>query len=363
MKPNVLHIANYSPSYDGNFIQSLRILEEKLLLFNQSTVYLFPAAANQYQWVSTIQNRGRSVYFYQNSLLKKTILIHNIIKHEKVGILHLHFESVNTYCCIRIVKVLHPSIRIVVHHHNHFCGSPMRLKLYIKSFLFRADLHIGVSESVTEGFPSGLKKNRITIRNAIYFPRLDVYETLTRQDLDVPEDSRLLLIFGGHFLRKGVDIAIQALAPIAQEENVCLIIVFSVNIEEGALLIKNQTGSVPQWVRLMNARPDIASLYRAVDIFLTPSREEGFCYAAVEAAYCNNLVVASNIAGQNSLKLPYTKEFDIGDTEQFRKHILNCLHMKPDELHTIQKEQKYYVQANFSIDKWATEVIIAYNNL
>ena len=364
MKINIFQIACFSPPYEGNFIPSLRLLEEKLLLLGQSTSYLFPKEAKQFQWISSIQNRGRPVYLYQDNLIERIMLIHTIIKKEKVGIIHLHFGDNKTHFCIQIIKFLHPIVKIVLHHHNHFRNPKSRIKAIFKNYIYKADMHIGVSQSVTEKLPAGLKtNNKITIKNAIYFPRLDEYQIVTHKDLNVRENSHLLLIFGGHYLTKGVDLAIEALAPIAEQENIILIIVCSVRKDVAVQLIECQFGPMPRWIRLMDARSDIASYYKAVDIFLSPSREEGFCYAVVEAAYCKNQIIASNVPGQNSLKIPHTREFDIGDIELFRKHILQCIHMQADELKNIQLEQKTYVQEVFRIDNWVSEVITAYNNL
>lgn len=364
MKKNILHLACYSPSYEGNFIPSLRLLEEELLLLGQSTSYLFPKETKEFEWISAIQNRGRSVYLYQDNLIETVILIRSIIEKEKIGIIHLHFATNQTLFCMRIIKLLHPSVKIVFHHHNHFRSPKSRVKAFIKNYIYAADMHIGVSQSVTEKLPERLKdNNKITVKNAIYFPRLDNYKTLTHKDLNVPKNSRILLIFGGLYLIKGVDLAIQALMPIAEKENIILIIICSIGKDETVKLIESQFGPMPKWIRVMSAQSDMGSYYRAVDVFLSPSREEGFCYAVIEAAYCNAQIIASNVPGLNLLKVPHTKEFNIDDIDLFQKHILHCIDMQADEREKIQLEQKNYVKTTFNIDKWVSDVINAYNNL
>lgn len=99
-------------------------------------------------------------------------------------------------------------------------------------------------------------------------------------------------MFGADWYRKGVDIAIKAVKKI---ENASLIIIISVGKEKVIADLVKIFGEIPSFVKFENSRNDVATFYRAADVFIAPSRSEGFNYSIVEALYSETLVIASNI--------------------------------------------------------------------
>lgn len=83
-------------------------------------------------------------------------------------------------------------------------------------------------------------------------------------------------------------------------QNIYLAVCTASNTQTIAEQIRAQFGEFPEWLKLLPPRQDIASYYRAADIYIQASRSEGFCYAIVEAAYCGKTVVASDCLGMKS---------------------------------------------------------------
>lgn len=79
------------------------------------------------------------------------------------------------------------------------------------------------------------------------------------------------------FERKGVDIAYKAINNLINEGyQINLYIVCSINEDTCKDKLKKTAGTktLPNWVCFLPPRQDIATYYRAIDIFTSPSREE-----------------------------------------------------------------------------------------
>lgn len=360
---NILHISHFAAPYEGNFLQSLRILEEQSQPINARYFYLFPENATLLPWVSLIRERGCSVFFYKESIVCKVQSLCKIIRTEKINILHLHFESKETHFATKIARIFFPTIKIVIHHHNHYEQAGNYFKRILKNIVFYGNLHIGVSDAVTESLPTSYGQKRITVRNAIVFSRLDTYEILNNSHFNTDLSATLLLMFGYNFFQKGVDLALESLSTIAESENIILMIVLAANETVAAKNLISQHGKIPHWVRLLPPRSDVASYYNSVSVFMTPSRQEAFCYSAVEAAYCGCTLIASDTPGQNELNIPYTFEFQSENITELRDQILQAVHLSKKERAIRQPEVREYVLSTFNINKWADQIIACYKSL
>jgi len=72
---------------------------------------------------------------------------------------------------------------------------------------------------------------------------------------------------------------------------------------------------------------NVASYYNSSDIFLSSSREEGFTYSVLEAAYCNPMIIASEIGG-HPLDIPFISHFESGNVNQLKALIIEILEKK-----------------------------------
>ena len=58
----IIQICAYSAQYGGNFISSLKALEDDLVAKGHVVEYAFPSLANQYEWCKTIERRTKVYY-------------------------------------------------------------------------------------------------------------------------------------------------------------------------------------------------------------------------------------------------------------------------------------------------------------
>ncbi len=134
-----------------------------------------------------------------------------------------------------------------------------------------------------------------------------------RASLGLPERAKLALMFGYDYEGKGVDFAVEAVRLLREREGfpVTLTIAVSSRLEEVRMRICAQLcmPGIPDWILLLPPREDVSSYYHMADVFLSPSRQEGFCYALIEAAYSRTPVLASAIDAQKDLALPQSSFF------------------------------------------------------
>ena len=119
-------------------------------------------------------------------------------------------------------------------------------------------------------------------------------------------------------------------------------------------------GEVPEWVKILPPREDVASYYRAADLFISPSRAEGMTYSVIECAYCKCPMIVSDICGQGHARaIPGAKIVENENTEMLREAIIESITVDNSSL-----EKAYnYVKENYSLDNWCNKILDLYNNL
>ncbi|MPN05349.1 D-inositol-3-phosphate glycosyltransferase [bioreactor metagenome] len=189
-----------------------------------------------------------------------------------------------------------------------------------------------------------------------------------QKSLALPDHAKVALMFGYHYEGKGVDLAVEAVRLLRERQAVplYLAIVLSSRREEVQARICSQLGlpALPDWVRLLPPREDVATYYHMADVFLSPSRQEGFCYALVEAAYCMTPVLASAIDAQKDLALPQGAFFPPQDAEALSRAIGRTLDIpcSPERAEALADARKRVVES-YSLARWAERVAAVYDEI
>ena len=192
-------------------------------------------------------------------------------------------------------------------------------------------------------------KNSTYVDNAIDFERFKIYD----EKFEFPQKDKIqITMFGFDYKRKGVDLAIKAMQDISDELNLHLNIVVSVDKESIQRQIIEEFSSIPKWVDILEPRNDIATYLNKTDVFISPSREEGFCYALVEAGYCKCLLISSKIPGV-PYHIPNCKVFESEKFEELTTQIKETVKL----YRQIDKNQtKKYIEENYHIDLWSEKI-------
>ena len=347
---NILQFADYGAPYEGNFIQSLTHLENKLS--GDKTVYLFTKVAQNQEWTKKLQN----VFFLRGNLFENIKIFRKIIKEEHIDIIHTHFSVLKYDLALKIARMT--SKKTIYIRHMHMLYKPKGNFIFekIKTVISNADIEIACSDAAYDAMVSAgsIKKERLyMVPNGIAFERFDRYETLEK-------NSRHILMFGYNYAVKGVDLAIKAVEKLVSAgEDIRLNIVIAKNDQLIKKTIEENFNAVPGFVELLPPRNDIATYYKHSDLFLSASREESFCYAVREAAYCECPVVASDIPAHNDI--PADFRFKSGDDLDLYKKLAFTINLKNKQ--EIIRTSKEFVIKKYSIESWSRQISDIYNTL
>lgn len=354
---NVLQILGYAAPYKGNFIPSLEHLENTYK--DGEMIYLFPENAQCVSWMPLFQE-SHKVYFMPNGFFGKKVSwgvlkkLWEIIRKENIQIIHTHFLVYN-YALFTAKHTFAKKIKIIAHIHNQFT-IPSTKSAPIKKFVMEHsyDVIIGVSKSVADGLNKQIKHKNITyIDNAICFSRLDTYEKISLRD---HENQKVVLMAGWPALVKGVDIAAKAILELRNDGcDIKLCIMQSGDFDQTRRCITEAIGSYPDWVQILHPREDVATYYNAADVFLSASRTEAFSYCLVEAAYCEPMLITSNVPGPNDLQIDGMERFVSGDVVDLSKKIEKLLHL--EKMFHIRKDN---VKQLYALKKWTESIILSY---
>jgi glycosyltransferase involved in cell wall biosynthesis len=361
----VCEMANYAADFYGNFMHSLFNLEKR---GSGKLIYVFYKNTEKCRWAHDMIQEGKNVFFLSNKRLRGYIELRRLVKAFKIDIFHLHFTV--PVIIIILLKMLNRNLKIIVHYHNLFSGlKPISFKnnlIYlVKAFLYNifVDRICGCSRAVCEDLVN-FRMNRkkcLYIDNGIAFSRLDK-PCEDGKKLYKLTKKNVLMIYGTFFYTKGVDIAILSIRDIIDKYNIVLMIICQ-NRDFVVSQIKKTLGSVPDWILVLPSQENIAFYFKMSDVFLSPSREEGFSYALLESIYCGTLTIRSDLPGMDR-GLPDELVVPVNNIPALREKIEFALNTPPDfNRSLVLAKQREYIIANFPVEKWSGEIYNLYTNV
>lgn len=353
----------FTPEYGGTFIANMTALRDFIVAQDRSNevIFIFPEAAASRTWCHELQQHGR-VLFCPSGYAAINRFFYRLCRDERIDVLHLHFFD------IRSTVLVKPFTHTRVFYHAHSSMPPMgtkrRVLNRIKNVLClpTVDRVICCSPAVLESvlaihYPA---HKCATVINRVNFARFD---TITDSDpfhqKNATQPVQNLLIFGSYFHIKGIDIALKALEPMVDENNIVLHILTNTPEKTWDEVVAVM-GSRPAWVKIHHTTEHIADYYRTCSLFLAPSRTEGLSYAIIEALYCECPVVKTNIP---ALTYHIDNEEEItfdGTIDDLRTHIIHFLSMPPATLAPKLAAWKQEVIGKYGITRWCEELYHLY---
>ena len=338
----------------GSFIPSLKALETEFKKREMSMIFVFPKMGENLSWAKQFPD---AIWIDNDFFLKRKLSIkyikqlYSIIRKYKITHVVTNFigYNVNVWIIKKLSKL--PCLQVV---HNTFHQlSPNRVKCYIKQQLLEQtyDTFIGVSEWVATSMKSnGLNPLKITwVKNAVDFNRLTKSEKL---NLKKEDNEIIVFMMGWPYFVKGVDVAIRAIRHLRASGYNAVLVTPHHNIKNELM---NDLGEIPNFVRFVDAREDVATYMNNADVFLSASREEGCPYANVEATFCNCIVMNSDIPASIDLEIPNMLYFESGNDADLFEKLQYCLSNK-DLLLSYKSIQREYLLREFDMNTWANNM-------
>lgn len=164
----------------------------------------------------------------------------------------------------------------------------------------------------------------------IFFPAKSLYEKQRlRQQLGLPIDAFLLLFVGGLTPRKQPHWLPEILHVKRREcSNIHAVIVGPERFSGYEETLRNsiQQYQVTNRVTLFDHTPNVADFYRAVDLFILPSKQEGMPNAVLEAMASGLPCIVTPVSGSRELIEPSVNGFHTESVEDAAHRVAQYYH-------------------------------------
>lgn len=194
---------------------------------------------------------------------------------------------------------VHPWVRTVHSHLRTDYASPVKriaATMAERRALRLADMTIAVSEAVAdERRRLGARDDRlIVIPNAVTAPPEGVAPAALKERLNLPAGARIVLMLARLQHVKGVDRAVAALGELPADWH---LVVFGEGPDRATLEEQAGRAGTAARLHLLPYEPGGRRYLTACDVFLIPSRDEGFPMVALEAQAAGAAVASSQAGG------------------------------------------------------------------
>jgi glycosyltransferase involved in cell wall biosynthesis len=296
----VLDVCHYYGPYPGNFIPSLvatgTAVSERLGLGHHC---VFPARMQSRPWARLLQDAGIGTSFVSPThRVGIAAELGRIAESTNAVLVRSQFtrwdiEAGLTARRRRAASVWHM-------HSGRFGRAPSGRSRAKDAIKVRAlgglcDRVFAVSDEIhrlaaERGFPE--RKIR-TVLNGIDVGRFDDLPTRreARALLALVTEAPIALAFAWSPHTKGTDLLVEAARPLGEAGELEVVLVGDPS------LAQRFGGPGAGWLRVIQPRDDVGTLFAASDMFVSSSRDEGFSYSIGEAMASRLPVISSDIAG------------------------------------------------------------------
>lgn len=377
----VVHVAGFSSPYGGNFIASLAQLRKSCMEAGWDTAFLFPEVARERAWFELLAQGGWDMRCFPitASRMRLVPLLAQIVAQEDVCLVHTHFVDYDLSALAAKwlgVARRRPQRRIPLLWHAHSeidaltsVACLRRVAMHAKYGVLSRGVHmIPVGRSVARQLIAvGVSEERVhLVENGIDLCRATIAARSTDEvltDLSLDESRRVLLMFGWKPILKGVDTALEAVAAVyARFPAVALVIVGT--DELNTYIAEQFDKDPPPWLRVVAPVEDVASLFHSADIFLAPSRSEGFSYSVCEAMANKLPVVLGDIPGVSwARRSPGAVFFPAGDAQALMDVLVEVLDWDEETRAQHGEANEHLAYADFDVTSWSERMIAVYREV
>lgn len=225
-------------------------------------------------------------------IIKTLVILNNIIKKEKIDIVHSHHRMAAFYA--KLLQIIHKHLKHVYTAHNVFYGkrSLMRFALRNSQIVACGDT---VKQNLIEEYR--IEEDRIKlIYNAVDAPDFrKVEKTFDTQG------RPCIGTIGRLSKQKGIDIFLKAIGYLKEKYPMVLGVIIGDGEDKDKLIGLSEKLGIQENVVFLGYRSDVFSIIKSVDFIALCSRWEGFPLTPIETFAMRKTIVASNI--KNNLEI------------------------------------------------------------
>lgn len=293
-------------------------------------------------------------------------VLHEYLNNRRPDVVHSHKYKTTFYA---LLSRRHTPCRLVATYHNWLYDTlPLRLYAALDKRLARyCDAVIGVSEPVTQELRRHVPAPKVShIGNGV---DTEVYRPLmpradAKQGLGL--SGKTLVGFVGRLSAdKGISHLLQALAamPASLAESIHAVIVGDGEYR-GALESEARALGLSERVHFLGNRRDTPLLYTAFDVFVLPSRREGFPMVLLEAMACGLPVIATRVGDVDHIIEQGVSGLVVEPTDTAAlQQALQALLAEPDRAQRMGTAARERVERRFSSARMAREYLAIYQSV
>lgn len=297
-KMNVLVIMNSTNvKLGGGIIQV--ILNYKEQLKNEDIYTTFAINCTENSNIPELLNDKNS-RFVQLPNKKKNIIsyclkLHRLMHNKKIDVVHVHGNSANMLLELEIAKLNRIQCRIA-HSHNSTCKHPKLNKLLNPIFKQTYTKALACSNLAGEWLFG--KDNFTVLNNAINLNKFkysnDIRE-MYRKKLNVSDNIKIIGHVGNINEQKNQEYLIRLFELYHKKNKDSLLLLIGDGpLKEKMINLVNQLG-LKENVKFLGTKNDVNNWMQAMDIFVFPSKWEGFGMVLIEAQVSGLPVISSNV--------------------------------------------------------------------
>lgn len=229
-----------------------------------------------------------------------SLLLKKYIKKIKPDVLHAHLEILETLYCAK--DTLNDTKLLYTCHNlpKTLIGEDLPREEKAAKYLIENNklqmiaLHDDMAKEINERFNIN---NTVVIKNGIDFNKfinVDKTKEFIREELSIPKDAYVIGNVGRWSYQKNPEFTLKVFNEISkQNAKAFLLMVGHGNLKNQIknFIIENKLSNK---VMLLSHRDDISELFKAMDVFLFPSRYEGLGIVLIEAQVSNLKCVCSD---------------------------------------------------------------------
>lgn len=300
-KINILHLSSGLPVGGSS-----RVLLDILACFKQrKDVQNILAVTSDnidesYQKELSFLNKESQYFLKEKQRISLILKLVNIIKKHKVNIIHC--DGFEGFKISMVLKLFLPKLKLVYTIHDTNLIKKYRKRSIFAKNIF-VDAHIAISKAVEEECKDHSLKNIVQINNGI---NLDKFLQKGVKINESQDFIKIINVARIQLPKKGQDILIKALneCKIKGLKFSCDFVggVDDVDMDSFAYLkslVKEY--NLENEIHFLGNRTDIIELLQQSDLFILPSRFEGFGLVILEAMASGLPVIASNIDGPKEI--------------------------------------------------------------
>lgn len=273
-----------------------------------------------------------SVFQYAPYDIALATKIAEVIKNEKLDLLHVHYAIPHAVCAILGRDMAGSNIGIVTTLHGTditVLGSDASLKESIRYGIEKSDIVTAVSDSLRDQTYELIKPDKKieTVYNFVdereYHPR---DSTKLKAELGLAADEKVLIHVSNFRSVKRVQDVIETFS-LARQQLDCKLMLVGDGPEMSRIIQQVRDLGLEDHVLFLGKRDSTAEFYNISDIKILLSEKEAFGLVLLEAMACGVPVIGSNIGGMPEIIEPGINGYlvELGDTQKAAQYVVEML--------------------------------------